>query len=398
MLAACVERLGRQLDNPSMPFDDLASVCSSTLAAATKRLARDRGRESLPLFEALLGAVDIDLKLAALDALGAIPDERSARLLDAIVSGTADNKLRSAARRSLYRLNQAGIAPGPHAAGSRPFVARAEERLARAFSSGIDGAGNRGLWLVFENSHGGFTLLTLVVNDEAGILDCSGGPISKKQIGQELQGLRSSQKLPWIECPPERAVAAIREALAVHESMKTAPPESFIRWRHLLAEAETAKGDEVKSEALDHPSLVDHSAELLELPEMAGWFVNPESVQSEGVELLEARESRLVVNDQIKAEREAAIVDRVIERLFTEEACRRWAKRVRTMAWVFEETGKPRESEIAAATATSLADPEKSPRHIPFVRTLVERGLGLAGEVALGRVKREEVSRSPRKA
>jgi hypothetical protein len=102
------------------------------------------------------------------------------------------------------------------------------------------------------------------------------------------------------------------------------------------------------------------------------------------------------VNDQIKAEREAAIVDRVIERLFTEEARRRWANRLRTMAWVFEETGKRRESEIAWATANALADPDKVSRHIPFVRTLAERGLGLAGEVALGRVKREEVSRSPR--
>src|SRR5207247_265087 len=68
------------------------------------------------------------------------------------------------------------------------------------------------------------------------------------------------------------------------------------------------------------PALVERSAALAELPEMAGWFLDPEAVQADAVELLAARASRLVVSDQVKAEREDAIVGRVIERELGPEA------------------------------------------------------------------------------
>jgi hypothetical protein len=53
---------------------------------------------------------------------------------------------------------------------------------------------------------------------------------------------------------------------------------------------------------------------LLDLPDLAGWLLDPEELQSDAVALLQTRESRLMVSDQIKAEREAALVDAVVER------------------------------------------------------------------------------------
>src|SRR2546427_11796566 len=44
------------------------------------------------------------------------------------------------------------------------------------------------------------------------------------------------------------------------------------------------------------PALVERWAALAELPEMAGWFLDPEAVQADAVELLAARASRLVVS------------------------------------------------------------------------------------------------------
>jgi hypothetical protein len=79
---------------------------------------------------------------------------------------------------------------------------------------------------------------------------------------------------------------------------------------------------------------------------------------------LQARESRLVVSEQIKAERETAIVDGAIDRLFTSDARRRWARRLAEMALIFGDTGRADPAGLAAA------------------------------EVALGRAKLSEVSRS----
>jgi hypothetical protein len=87
---------------------------------------------------------------------------------------------------------------------------------------------------------------------------------------------------------------------------------------------------------------------------MAGWFLDPETVQSDALEVQEARESRLVVSDQIKAERQEAILARVIEREFTQEARRRWSRRFAEMAWIFEATDRSEHAAIAAAGAAAF--------------------------------------------
>src|SRR2546428_289131 len=175
-----------------------------------------------------------------------------------------------------------------------PLYRRLAERATRAWASGVDGSGSRALWILFEGGFGGAALCSLIVNDTAGMLEVAGGEITKRRLEAELAALRSSQKLPWVECDPARAVGLVAEALALHAAEGTAPPDAFAR-----------------------------SAALAELPEMAGWFLDPEAVQVDAVELLAARESRLVVSDQVKAEREDAIVGRVIARELGPEARRR---------------------------------------------------------------------------
>jgi len=142
-------------------------------------------------------------------------------------------------------------------------------------------------------------------------------------------------------------------------------------------------------------ALAARSAELLGLPEMAGWFLDPETVQSDALEVQEARESRLVVSDQIKAERQEAILARVIEREFTPDARRRWARRLAEMAWIFDATGRPDPAALAAAAAAALGEGEADPLRHPLARALALRGLEVAGEVAAGRLRAADVSRKP---
>ena len=128
---------------------------------------------------------------------------------------------------------------------------------------------------------------------------------------------------------------------------------------------------------------------------MAGWFLDPESVQSDALEVQEARESRLVVSDQIKAERQEAILGRVIEREFTPEGRRRWSRRFAEMAWIFAATDRSEQAAIATAAAMGFADNESRLSHHPLARALAQRALELAGEVAAGRLRAADVSRKP---
>ena len=72
----------------------------------------------------------------------------------------------------------------------------------------------------------------------------------------------------------------------------------------------------------------------------------PEELQSDAVALLQTRESRLVVSDQIKAEREAAIIDAAVERELTPEARGRWARRLEEMALILAATDRAEQADV----------------------------------------------------
>ena len=348
------------------PLPDLTAVSTEVLEAELRELARQHGAAAAPLLQ---------------------------RLAD----GAAVKSVRKSARRALYRLQQAGVAAEPRTR-TGPLIRREPERATAAWLSGIDGSGSRAGWIVFEGGlGGGLRLCSLILNDEAGILEAAGGPVTRKRLETEQRALRESQKLPWLATAPERAQALVAEALALHAAARTAPPPEFARWRALFPPRpapDPLLADAAPPAASD-PAPLEHGGLLLELPELGGWFADPAALREDAVALLAARDSRLVVSEQIKAEREAAIVDAAIAKVFTGEARRRWARRLGEMALVFDATDQPPSAAAARATAAALADGERRAEAIPFARALVMRGLEVAGEVTLGRARLEDVSRAP---
>ncbi len=401
--AACLAVLEAALDDATPPM--LPAGHAADLDEALRALARRHGAAAVPLLERLAGAAP-------------------------------DKEQRRAARRTLYRLEQAGQRPARAAPASpvRPVVAREAEHAVRAWLSGIDGSGSRAAWILFEGGlGGGLRLCSLILNDEAGIMDAAGGPIARKRLEAELRGLRESQKLPWVEVDGGRACALVGQALALHERIGTVPPPEFARWRKSFSGSSTVSSlsgsstvssfsgsssagaqkwpphspsggqpshggqpsrGQLPASDVD-PLVLERSASLLELAELGGWFLDPGRVATEALALLQARESRLVVSDQVKAEREAAIIDGVIEAHVPAAARLRWAGRLREMADIFGMTGRADEAALARTVATALADADRSAATIPFVRALAARGLEMAAEVALGRARLDEVSRAP---
>jgi len=366
----------------------LARVSPPALDDALRALAKRHGAASLPLLERLAGAAP-------------------------------DKDHRRAVRRALYRLEQSGLRPprAAAAAPARPVVTRAAEHPVRAWLSGIDGSGSRAAWILFEGGlGGGLRLCSLILNDEAGIMDAAGGPIARKRLEAELRGLRESQKLPWVEVDGRRACALVADALALHERLGTVPPPEFARWRKIFgaapqlqadlrpklgeAQPKASRTDTKEKLPADMPSpaaetFLTDSATLLDLPELMGWFIDPVRVQHEALALLQVRESRLVVSDQVKAERETSIVDGVVEAQLPDTARRRWAARLREMAEIFRMTGRLEPAALAEQTAAALADVGRPATAIPFARALAARGIEMASEVALGRTRLADVSRAP---
>ena len=312
-------------------------------------------------------------------------------LLSALADHTT-RALRRPARRVIYRLAQRGVTVTPTAPAARPLVTRGNARPIRAWLSGIDGTGSRASWILFEGAFGTLRLCSLILNDEIGILDVAGGDITRKRLERELAELAASQKLPWVETDPERAAGFVAEALARHRRAATSPPAAFERWRPLFDDVAAAG---LPALAPADPALVERSAELLHLPELTGWFLEPERVQPDALEMLQARESRLVVSDQIKGERQEALITRVVERELTPDARDRWTRRLAEMALVFDATGRGEHAALAGAAAAALADDSRSVHRHPFARQLAARALEVAGEVALGRLSAADATRRP---
>jgi hypothetical protein len=364
-----------------------------TDVAACRRALDDAVADPTRLDPAPLTALAAAAPGAVDDALHAFADAHGAAalpVLEALAAGRLDRAVRRAARLAIYRLAQRGVA-APARPAPKPVVERRPERAVRAWLSGVDGSGSRAVWLLFEGAWGGQALCSLIVNDEVGVMDAAGGEISKRRLETELAALRASQKLPWVEVEPARALAAVGAAVSLHRARGTSPPPAFARWERLFTPSEPAPLPALGAD----PALVERAPSLLELPELAGWFLDPEAVQTDALELLQARESKLVVSDQIKAEREDAIVSRVVERELVPEARIRWARRLVDMAFIFRATARPEPAALAEAAAGALADTEREVRRQPFARALAQRGVDVASEVALGRLSAAEVSRKP---
>ena len=328
------------------------------------------------------------------ETLWAFAREHGAAALP-LLSALADHTtraLRRPARRAIYRLAQRGVKAAPAAPAARPLITRGDARPVRAWLSGIDGTGSRAVWIVFEGSFGALRLCSLILNDEIGILDVAGGDITKKRLERELAELAASQKLPWVETDPARAAGLVAEALARHRRAAAAPPAAFERWRSLFDSVPAAEPPALPP---PDPTLVERSAELLDLPELTGWFLEPERVQADAVEMLQTRESRLVVSDQIKAEWQEALITRVVEREMTSEARGQWTRRLAEMALVFAASGRAEHAALANAAAAALGDDTRDVHLHPFARTLAARALEVAGEVALGRFPAADATRRP---
>ena len=371
----------------------LATIPAGELEAALRWLAREHGVAALPILRRCLAGRP-EHAIAAAQALGTLAVPEAVEALEDAGGRAPTKALRTAARRALYRLRQVGVERGAPAAPPPP----PEVTPAEAWVSAVDGTGSRGLWLTLAGPHGERTLLQAILSEDVGLVDFSAGPLAKKRVEARLRALRAESPLPWVAAPAVWGWATLARAAARARAAGRSVPVELTRWIERLGtpDAEPAPIHARLPVGPDDAAGLERSASLLAFRELTGWFLEPGSVASAGVEWLQAQQSRLVVSDQIKAERLAALIDRVIETHFDAGARHRWQFRLEEQAYVLLALGRVEDARTAVAVARALADPEHPLRRVPFLRALAERSLEVAGEVATGRLSADAASRAPR--
>lgn len=372
----------------------IETLVTDLLAGASQHDASERAQRILELPPAEAVAV--------LDALGRSRQEAAAPILLAVAASAGPKEVRKEARRALHRLRAAGLAvprpsPGP-AVVAAPTVERKAE-LVEAWATAPDGVGSRALWLVAERPLGGVYAVAMVLNDIVGVKGCSLEATTRKRYQQRLEEYRASLKLTSTTLPVEYARQLIGEALELNRESGFAVPAEARQYERVVAEPhrpfeQALIYTEIRPlEVSMRPDYLEASPSLLQEPELEGWLFDYEAVKRYAGELRQAQESRIILTDELKAERERQIIASAIRDVMTPPLQRGLRRRLEETAYIFLRTGRRHQATLTVAAARRLE--EGAITIHPFLHALMRRSLELAIQAEAGQLPIELLRRNP---
>ncbi len=213
------------------PLDLLYSVLGALADAGDDR--------TVDVLRLLALQPDPDLQVGAIEALAARGTERALKTL-AVLELTLPEETGRAANRHLQKLRLSG---------AEVATLRTPTADCRAWLSAIDGRGDRLLWLASPQLEGagGYTVLGLLINDLAGVLDAIGsGSVQEAALPRSLpvgtllprldlsiSGIQSSDSAlgehtgGYLVVPFTYALAVLREAVTSNWAMGTPLPIEY---------------------------------------------------------------------------------------------------------------------------------------------------------------------------
>ncbi|GIX47492.1 MAG: hypothetical protein KatS3mg131_1703 [Candidatus Tectimicrobiota bacterium] len=264
-------------------------------------------------------------------------------------------------------------------------VGTVTHRLEKCLASHIDGAGDRVLWLIRTKPFGGYNVAYLILNYDTGIKEALRLQVSKRELPELLA--KAQEHLPLIELDPIYGQHLVALAYTWNQETGTPVPEDFFLLLDVVGEPNTRFERPIIYAALSEADLQeaaayrDRPAEILELPEFAGWTLPDSVTQKYGDRLRDIEESPLVVSEMTQQERIQEVYAQALEEVLDDRTRRLMQLRLEEMAYYLLRTGRRREALRAVAAARSLAedDPQRLKRN-PFVTALLERSLQRAKE------------------
>jgi hypothetical protein len=367
-------------------------VPAETAAAALRRYAREAGAGILPWLAALAQQENRpQAQAAALEALGEIHTQEAADLAARWAAGEAPREVRRAARRALHRLGERGVHPSTQAAPPALAAAvRPAERIRRAVMGPVDAEGSRLLLLLVDLPLGGAHAALAVASQTHGLVRFQAIESTSRQFERLLEEERGRHGVPLVEIPPRYARWLLSEAVAASRAAHKGLPQEYYPFSQILtppgAEGE-GPGEPLVYAELDpstvryRPDLVEQSIELLERPEFAGWFPDPEQVLPLTREWRAAEQGPLVLPPSVVAQRQEQVMRRLVELVLGPGGAAGFRRRLEDNALVLLRAGAEREARLALAAALALEPPDlATARAHPLVRHMAQQALEQALE------------------
>ncbi|HVY26913.1 MAG TPA: hypothetical protein VHB79_10185 [Polyangiaceae bacterium] len=361
-------------------------------------------------------ASDFDAKLlsaSAADALASLgkAGAKAPQLVEAWVKAgnaaavaeaaeRAEGAARKAARRGLNVLKARGVAV-PERSHVAAVAGEKSAEQTEAFLLAPDSLGNVLLAITTRSATSRGKVAFVYLNDEFGVHRVDVGELSQSQLKDALAKALPGARYKAVSVPVDWARKRVADARARHAAQKIPEPMGFARAESLLtpvpneavAHPFDAEGFELSLE--DAAEMVKSSAELHQLPELAGWFPEKGAVDEMfsfiGKSLAEAG------HDPTKEPPAEALRDALTEqiaaatdRYFTPERRARLVVALKDAAL----SALPREGEEKALQIAALAKVASEaglitnpPREIPFLRGYFEKAVSVLAMQNQGRIR-----------
>ena len=307
-------------------------------------------------------------------------EERKAELERLVQAGRAEDLIqlkqkapdRASARpisQALHRLRSRGVKveePGDQ----RTFVLAVEKEQEQFWTTGVDGLGQRLLWVFRPTSEGG-VIFNILIGSPQGLKEFIVNEGTAKRFARILREVRKKPDIPIVEVSGEFGLRLIYQAAALGRKNGFPPSEEYTKAKALLGpEPDLSAAHPLLSafpaeDVRGKVSLAYESARLLRHKLFLGWFFSDDSVKKCALRLEEADLSPLVMAEGQKRERLEQIVKEAAREALTVPERSAWKERLFENAYLLHLLGERELCEIGLATALALEDPESLPPLFP---------------------------------
>ena len=341
--------------------------------------ARNWQTAAVPLLEILLE--DTNHAITAVEALGYVRSEAVVPLLRNLDQPSRPKAVIKSVRRALHRLRSQGIVVQEVVTPAEIGLA-AGRRILKSLLSSVDGRGGQMLSLLLSAPLSGIEAVELVADDLEGIKDVVGAQTTKRKYGEHIEEMRE-QGLSAVDAPVSYVLFRVREFEAITRERGNPLPSEYQIYRELfhMPGAEHKQPlvyDEIDPETVrSDTSLSRRASELFQCPEFESWFLPEEEIEPFGVQIIEARQSPLVLSDAAKEERVERTMKVASEELLTPEIRDRYKRRLEENAYVLLRTDRAELARVAVACALELGSGGLPSPQILFVQEIIKRSVAL---------------------
>lgn len=348
------------------------------------------GKSEEEIFQFLqpLFGKDIEFDRQVVEHLASIPHVKIANVLEKMLHVSKEKKIQKNIRRSLYRLRSKGVVseqvqPKREASILRPLQVESP----KGFVNGYDFSWNRFLLLVIPHAGRGLTMLHGLVSDGEGILNFSGGEISRKEFKGFFDKLQKASPTPVVETEPSYVGSLFAQAYQLTLEKKGNLPQDYLR---LKSEIERIRKEYERpliysylraDEIAGDDRLLGRGGDLLKADLFYSWRVEEDQIRPYADEVGEAEESKIVLNQAQKEARFQGIYQKALSELFSGERRVLYKRRLEEMAYLLLKLGREEEARVCVAVALDLEKPVNLIQPNPFLFQLVIKSIfGLLAE------------------